>query len=257
MSITPSIVMVGEAVAGQSTALRKKLLALSQELRERTFDLAEALHAARHVYRGWGYDNLGEYSETELGIKERRARYLIRIVEVCNVVGIERAVYEPVGVSKLREITTLNPQGQFFNTETKKNEPLKDHIIRLIDSADDMTGTEIEEEVKRLKGMTGENAMVIRSYSVTQACWDGVIKPAMELARMKLGSQGRDQEGKATEYSDGAVMECLAAEFLADPNNNPTIPVTNEEFGAQDIPIEFEGSVQLNAELLQKLAQEE
>jgi hypothetical protein len=56
-----------------------------------------------------------------------------------------------------------------------------------------------------------------------------VIKPAFELIRMRLGSQGRDADGNAEEYKDGAVLECICAEVLADPNNQPE-PVDDSEY---------------------------
>lgn len=242
-SLMPKTVVVGEAVAGQSQALRKKLLSLSQNIKQENFDLAELLLQVKdnRLYRTWGYESLGEYSETELGIRERKSRYLCRILEVCRTVFVPREEYEPIGVTKLREITTLDPEGYFFNPETKENERMSMHILNLLKKAKDMKASDIEEEVKRLKGQTGDDEQVIRSFSVTRACWENVIKPALELARQRLGSKGRDDEGKAVEYSDGAAYECICAEFLADPNNMPEpveIPIEDEPIMSGDIPLE-------------------
>lgn len=216
--------IIGEVVAGRAAYVRKQLMVLMGDIERRTFDLAELLLEAQDgsLYRTWGYDDIYDYASQELGLKERRSQYLIRIVKVCRAVDVARAVYQEVGVSKLRDITRLNPEASFWNAETKALEPVAAHIIRLIDKADDMSGDQIEEEVRRLMGQTGENRPVMRSYSVTQSAWDNTIKPAMELARRRLGSARRDEEtGNAVDYSDGVVEEMIHAEFLADENNYP------------------------------------
>jgi hypothetical protein len=214
-------VIVGEPVAGKSAALRKRIMALAQDLNKNTFDIAEAFFQAQesHCYIEWGYEALGEYAALELGIKHRKAQYLARIVRVCRECGIARKDYEPVGVTKLREITSLDPQGTFFNTETKQHESLTDHIVRLVAEAPENSSIEVEEEVKRLKGQLGENAMVTKSYSVTKSCYENTIQRCFEAVRRRLGSAGRDGTGAAKEYTDGNVIECLCAEYNADPRN--------------------------------------
>lgn len=216
------IAIVGDVQAGRATVLRKKLMGLAGDIQASTFDLAEMLSEASHahMYQAWGYQSIVEYGASELGLKARKVQYLVRIIEVMRIVGIKREIFEPIGVTKLREITTLDPAGTFFNKETKQNEPLLDHIIRLVTEADDVTADEISEEVKRLKGQIGDNAMVVRSTSYVLSVWENVIKPAQELARRLMGSAGRDKDGNAVEYSDGAVEEMIHAAFNADPNNS-------------------------------------
>jgi len=223
MEVNPQAIH-GEAIAGQqakSIALRKRMLLLSTDLTKNTFDLAEAFLEAQEsgCYLEWGFDSLGDYASLELGIKHRKAQYLARIVKVCRECGVSRKDYEPVGVTKLREITTLNPGDSFYNAEDKKSEPMVDHIVRLIAEAPENSTVDVEQEVARLKGQTGENAMVTRAYKVTQSCWENVIAPCFEAIRKRLGSAGRDGTGAAKEYSDGNVIEALAAEYNSDPRN--------------------------------------
>jgi hypothetical protein len=85
--------------------------------------------------------------------------------------------------------------------------------------ADKLTVEQTKEEVARLKGQSGANRQVIRSCGMSLSTWENVVKPAYELARMKLGSAARDDGGNAVEYSDGVCLEVICAEFLADPNN--------------------------------------
>lgn len=213
--------IIGEAVAGQQSALRKRMLLLAQDLTKNTFDLAEAFLQAQEsrCYMEWGFESLGDYAALELGIKHRKAQYLARIVRVCRECGIARKDYQPIGVSKLREITSLDPDTTFFNADTKEHEPMVDHIVELVANAPELSTIEVETEVARLKGMTGENSMVLRVYKVTRSAWDHVVEPCFEAIRKRMGSAGRDTEGKAKEFPDGKVIENLCAEYNADPRN--------------------------------------
>lgn len=211
----------GEAEAGRASTVRKDLQRLTANIQQDVFTQADLFYEAQlnAYYLRWGYESLGEYAMKELGVKERRAQYLSRIVKVCRAVGMERKNYEPAGISKLREITTLNPEDFFFDKDKNQNFPLDELIVDLILAADEMTFQEVKDKVDLLKGQTGENKQVVRSYGVTQSTWDNVIKPAMELARRKLGSAGRDEAGTATEYSDGACMEVICVSYAQDPHN--------------------------------------
>jgi hypothetical protein len=228
----------GEATAGRASSVRKKLSQLFSDIKSNTFDAMDLLHEAHinNYIRGWGFESTVDYAKSELGIKERKAQYLVRIKKVCLRVGVKRADYEPAGVSKLRYITTLDPEATFFNRETGENEPLDEHIARLIAEAPEMDPDEVEQEVKRLKGQTGDNEMVVRPFSCTRATWDKVIAVAHERCRRRLGSASRNDDGKAVEYSDGVVWEMICTEWLQDPNNN--LDETEMADQIDDVPTE-------------------
>jgi len=232
----------GEVVAGRAAHVRKQLMIMSEDIKERTFDMAELLYEAKHegYLRQWGYASVGDYGEVELGIKYRKAQYLTRIVEVMKAVNFERKDYEPVGVTKLREITRLEPSGTWFNGETL--EPLSDHIKRLVKESPALTTSKIAEEVNKLLGMTGKDSTVIRSYATTQDAWDKVIKPGMEIIRRKYGDAGRDDEGRAKDIPDGKCIEMAFAEVIADPNNDMpadlVVEADTEAITQGDIPME-------------------
>ncbi len=216
----------GETVAGRAAHVREQLKSLTADLTKPTFVLAELLHEAtdNSLYRDWGYKSTVEYGVQELGLKERKIQYLVRIITVCKAVGLYRTRYETADISKLREITRLDPQGSFFNPETKIPEPLDAHIVRLVANANNMTGAQIEEEVRRLQGKVGGNRPVIKMMSWTEDTYNKVILPAQELARKRLGSAARDKNtGDAVEYSDSIVEECIHADFLSDSNNYPEL----------------------------------
>jgi len=214
-------VIIGEAVAGQSAALRKRMRILAADLTKHTFDIAEAFFEAQETrcYAEWGFASLPEYAELELGIKQRKSQYLARIVRVCRACGVKRADYEPAGITNLRTITMLDPDSTYYNREEKQHEPMVEHIVRLIAEAPELSTKEVDAEVQRLMGNTGENAMITRMYRVTVSAYENTILRCFESIRKHLGSAGRDETGKAKEYSDGKVIESLCAEWNADPRN--------------------------------------
>ena len=217
--------IVGEQVAGRAAEVRLELKRASSDANRSEFDLADLLFEAQeHGYpQRWGYASVLDYAYKELGMKKRRAQYLTRITKVCRAVGLTRRQYEPAGRSKLREIVRLDPEGTFFNRETRANEPLEDHIVRLVLDSDTLTYDAVKAEVARLLGQTGKDARVVRSYSTDLASWENVISRAIEKARRYLGSQGRDDEGNAKDYSEGVCYEMICAAFNADPNYEPQV----------------------------------
>jgi hypothetical protein len=215
--------IVGEAIAGRSATVRKELARMATSMSTSEFDMIELLcEALENSYAPqWGYASLLDYGQKELGLKPRRTQYLTRIGKVMKAVGLKRGQYEPAKVSKLREIASLNPEGSFFNRETRVSEPFSEHIVRLVLDSDELTVEQVHNEVLRLQGRTGPDRPVHRTTVYPQSVWELVIKPARELARQLLGSSGRDDEGTAKEYSDAACDEVICAAFLADPNNAP------------------------------------
>ena len=213
--------IVGEAIAGRAATVRRNLMSLVSSLQVNEFDLAELLCEAdeHNYYAGWGFSSRSEYAAQELGLKESKARYLARIAKICKAVGLKRAQFEPAGKSKLREITTLNPATSFWNAEKKQSEDMAEHIVRLILDSDKMNLEQVRDEVLRLQGRLGPDRPVTRSYTVPRSAYENVIKEAFEKARKILGSKERDDEGNAQEYSDGACLEVICADFVADPNN--------------------------------------
>ncbi len=228
----------GEQVAGQEASVRRDLLRLTTDINVHTFDVAELLLQVQEnkLYLKWKFESFADYAEQELGLKVRKAEYMARLVRVCNVVGIQRKDYEPAGITKLRLITTLNPAEKYFNQETKQHEDMAEYIVNLIAEAPELSTKEVEEEVARLKGQVGENAMVHKSYSVTFSAYENTVKPALEAMRRLLGSKGRDATGIAVDYPDGACFEYICREFLNDPRN--FLEETDESHAQIEIPTE-------------------
>lgn len=217
----PETVIVGEAVAGESAKVRNQLESLIQHLNKSTFDIGELLHKIKSggFYTSWGYNTFKEYINT-LDIKERKAQYLVRIVDTMGQVGVSREKYEPIGVAKLREITSLEASETYTNPTTGEKTPMSEFIKGFVDKGADMSLEEVKQHVRTLKGQVGENEIMWINLPFTKLTLDEIIRPALELAKNHIGSVGKDGDGDSIDASDSRALETIAVEYLNDPANN-------------------------------------
>ena len=218
-------VIVGQQVAGESAKVRKQLEQLVKKVNSSLFDLADLLWAVKKNNFYEGYSTFREYTKT-IGLKESKSRYLPRVVEVMEEVGIERSLYEPLGMAKLREITSLDINAVWVNPEDQSETQVRAFIKGFIEKGKEMSLGEIKEHVRTLKGLTGTEAMGFVHLYMKQIAIDNVAKPALQLAKMKIGSVGKDDEGISKDASDGQAAEMIFADFLAGEGNE------NENVGA-------------------------
>lgn len=216
-TVTP-ITVVGERIPGEAIKIRQELEGLLQNLNSKTFDIGILLHRIKKDGLYTGFTTFQDYVET-LDIKPRKALYLRKIAEVMEILDIEREEYELVGITKLREITSLNPYDTWTNPETGKEVPLDVCIMELIEHHKELSIDQIRKTVKVFKGLVGDNEMVSRHFWVPAVVAAEVIDPAVELARRQIGSVNRDDEGIAHDAKDGACWEIIAVNFLQDPAN--------------------------------------
>src|ERR1700748_1545354 len=94
--------IVGAAIAGEAAKTRTQLESLISQANKSAFDIAVLAHSVKKNGYYTPYTTFQEYSAT-LDIKPRKLQYLARMASVMETVGIDRTVYEPVGLSKLRE----------------------------------------------------------------------------------------------------------------------------------------------------------
>lgn len=203
----------GEIEAGEAKKVRKQLEQLINKFNKSQFDIGELLHVVKknHYYTT---DTFSAYVKT-LDIKPRRAQYLEKIAATMEAVGITREQYEPLGVAKLRDITSLDVNNTWVNPETKEETPIKDFIVGFVEKGKDMDPDEIKNHVKVLKGLVGEEAVTWLNLSVKQSALDNVIRPALELCKMQIGSVAKNEEGMSIDASDGRALELIAADYLA------------------------------------------
>jgi hypothetical protein len=208
--------VVGEQEAGsRADEVKRKINKLIKAVNTNMFDLAEYLHEAKTktYYTDWGFPTYSGYAKS-LNIKYTRAYYLVDIVEKMRRAGVSRVEYEPVGMSKLRVIAKLDPEAEYNGT------PVVLLIRELTLKAAGMSVEEVQAEVDTIQGKVGDESMVWFNLHVKKLARENVMKPAIELARKHIGSQGQDEEGNAIDATESAAAEMIFANFLADPNYN-------------------------------------
>jgi hypothetical protein len=226
--------IVGEAVAGQSAKrrleVRDELKKLNNILLDSTFDVADLLAEIKeNRFYEPDYETFPDFVEQVMDMKASKGRYLVNISQGTKALNIPRSKYATIKITKLREIFSLKTDGTYVDPVTSKSQPMAEFITALVDQANDLSLKEIAGEVKKLKGLVGDDELVWVNTCVKRTVRDNVIIPARELARQRLGSQGKDSTGDPIEYSDGACEEMICAEFLADPFNSAPEPDESEE----------------------------
>jgi hypothetical protein len=213
-------VIVGEVEAGRAAKIKREVNRLIKGISSSSFDLADVLYEvkSKNFHSEWGFTSFSQYlkSLAEQGMKYSRAYYLYRVTENGVDAGLTRLEYEPVGMTKLRIITQLKSAGEFNGV------PMPLVIRELTLKAVNMTPEEVQFEVDTIKGLTDDESMVWVNFKVKKLARENVIKPALTLIKKHCPeSQLVDEKtGIVTEMSDGAALEMLAANLLADPNWN-------------------------------------
>jgi len=226
---TPTVI-VGEAESGtRVTQVRRAINKLIATTNSSTFELARLFHEAKRnqYFLKWGFESYSKWAKS-LDIKYSKAYYLARIIDNMVAAGIEPAQYEPVGLAKLRVISKLDPETEFNGT------PMVMLIRELTLKAGQMSLEEVTHEVDTLLGMTEDESMVWINFHIKKLARENVVRPALEKAKKHL-PQTEDDEGNKKDASDGAALEVICANFLADPNFDTPEPQA-EEPEAYDAP---------------------
>lgn len=213
-------VIIGEINAGEARKTRRELESLVNSTYATNFDIAELLHKvkSRSFYQP-EFTTFQEYVTT-LKIKPRKAQYLRNMAYVMEEVAVPRATYEPLGISRLRAITSLDPHGSWTNPVTQEVTPLKDFIVGFIEKGETIPIDALKQHVRTLKGFVGENDFEWFNTSVLRSAMRESVRPALELAKNHIGSVGKDDEGMSKDASDGTALEVIAVSFLNDPANH-------------------------------------
>jgi hypothetical protein len=199
-----------------------------------TFDLAELLYEvkSKHYYNDWEFESFNKYAKSLEGVKYTKCYYLVAIVENGLAAALSRAEYEPVGLQKLRMIARLKPAGEYNSI------PMPLVIRELTLKAKGMTPEEVNLEVEKILGLAEDESLVWVNFKVKKLARENVIRPALELIKKHMG-QTEDDEGVMHDASDGAALEMMAANTLADTNlttEDPSVPSTAEDLDANVTP---------------------
>jgi hypothetical protein len=214
-------VIVGEAVAGQATNLKRRIAGLIRSMNVNTFDLVDGLHEmeSKRYYLTLGFNSFAEYGKS-LDLKLTKVYYLARIGKIMSEAGIPRAEYEPVGTAKLRAIIPLNVLDKAGNmltyTEDGETWTMAEVVQTIMADAKNTDIEQIEERVKRIQGKTGDDTEEWVNFKVSRLVKNSVIKPAIEKAKLHIGTVGEDKDGMAIEPSDSAALEGIASYYLSD-----------------------------------------
>lgn len=211
--------VIGETVAGEAAATRQLLIEKVNNANKDTFDIAELLHRVNK--NRWylpEFNTLQEFVDT-LKIKPRKAQYLRAIASCMEYVGVPRSVYEPLGIARLREIASLDPEGSWTHPETGQVIPMSEFILGFIEKGDTYPMEKLKEQVRTLKGLVGDNDFTWRNLRMKRGAAEQTWDPAIELARKQIGSVRKDEDGVSQDASDGACAEVIAVSFLNDPAN--------------------------------------
>jgi hypothetical protein len=236
-------VIVGEQEAGRAIQCRRAINKLISTSNSSTFDLAELLFEAKskNYYAGWGFESFSRYAKS-LEIKYTKSYYLVRVVENMKAAGLERAAYEPVGMGKLRIISRLKPE------TTYNGVPVNLLIRELTLKAGDMSLEEVQIEVDTILGLTADESMVWLNIRCKKMARENVIKPALSLAKKHIGTKPAEgvegEEGQQVDASDGAALEMICANFLADPNwaiEEVVTPKPTTDNGTPEMTESFDG----------------
>jgi hypothetical protein len=210
-------VVVGEQEAGRAASVKRAINKLISGVNTSTFDLAEKLYEVKtnQYFTAYGYESFSKFVKDLNGLKYSKGFYLTRIVDLMKGAALERDAYEPVGLTKLRAISKLSLEGEFAGV------PMPLVVRELTLKAAAMDYEQVVEEVNKILGLTEDESMVWLNFSVKKSVRDLVILPAIELAIKHMpSSQKVDDEGNHVDPSNGAAMECICANFLADENFN-------------------------------------
>lgn len=216
MPIDAIDVVSSEAVAGESAKARAQLASLIKNIDKQTFDVAELLFdvQVKGLYQP-AFNTYKEFTRS-LKIKDRKAEYLPKIVKVMKQVGIERPKYEPLGIARLREITSLDPAETYVNPVTKAETPMSVFISEFVEKGDEIEMETLKTHVRTLKGFVGENDFEWLNFYVKRSAATNTIRPALEKIKAIIGSAGKDEDGISKDPSDGAALESAMAVILTD-----------------------------------------
>jgi hypothetical protein len=217
------VVIVGEAVAGESAKTRKALEKAIKQVNLSTFDVIELLDKIQdgRMYTTTTFD---DYLKT-LDFKLQKLKYLARIGEFMRATGMTRVEAEQAGVTKMRVISRLDPKATYKHPLTYEETPMLQFIFWLVQQAahPEMTAKKLEEQVAILKGEIGEKSFTWLNIRVSRLLKTNVLDLAFEKAALNIGTVGTDKDGVAIQPSDAAKLEIICVAYLQDESENPEV----------------------------------
>lgn len=211
---TAPFAMHGDAVAGvKAEARATQVLDQLDELKARTTDdiwsmtdLWEEAHDNNyHNVRGFNdFDDYINQSNFEYGARE--VRYRIKVNKNSRKVGISRDKFKTIAFSKIKEIFTLNPETD------------KDHIVRLVEAAKDMSLETVKAEVRAVKGLSTDQELTWRNFQLLRIDAETQVDVAIERIKREYGDTIDVETGEPKDISDGKALVMLCADKNSEPD---------------------------------------
>jgi hypothetical protein len=224
-SVVPGAVpvIVGEQVAGEAAKVRKQLVQLIKSVNTSNFDIMDLLHEIKtKKFYAPKFDTFIDYARSLENFKVSKAYYLVRIKENMMLANIPREVYEPIGMTKLRTIAQID----VVDSENKIKQDAIETVKQIVQSAPTDSAEEVKAKVDAALGNVGDDAWEWLNLRVRKASKDNIRK-MLDTIKMQL-SQKKGPDGNMVDASDGAALDALALDWLADPNNSPLLEQLGE-----------------------------
>ncbi len=143
---------------------------------------------AKELWKEWGYETFSEYAHLELGLKRRKAYYLMEIARKVEEIGLEvERLAEWSKVKKILKIADIN----------------REKMEQLLEKSSEMTLSEIEKVVEEELGR-GETAKVIRFSCMLSEVEYEMVNLAFEKASEITNC-----------HAKGTLLSMICADFIA------------------------------------------
>lgn len=185
-----------------------KIQAIKNNVEDCFLDLCDLLDEAlaNDYHLTYGYGNFADWVEdgSGLSMSARQARYLINISRKARALGVGREQLKKIGVSKLKEIFTLDPAEE------------GDVIRGFLNDAENESIDTVKTKVR--KARTGDTTTAAYITLKLEEGVKDVFDEAVELARKNYGSSV-NEHGEVSDISVSKAVELICASYLADINN--------------------------------------
>jgi len=185
-----------EKLQGLHGKIEKTYLLFAEEL----YKASVAVCNGEPSWVVWGYDSFGEFAHAELGIKQAKAYYLVKIFKELRVkLKVPKKVLEEVEWAKAKELAPLATAG--IVTEENVDDWLK--------KAKKMTVPQLAEDARSAKEelTTGKGVKPETITRLTFALFDPQYKNVMNALSVAAGVAGSDKKGHQ--------LDMMALEFLS------------------------------------------
>jgi len=165
--------MAGGKLVERSEQVRKKITECASNIETQYIELCKLLHEAweNAYFVQWGFENLEDYCKEELGMKYRKARYLISIADAVKRSGVKWEDITDIGWTHMRAIARVLS---------------KDNAAQWLERARSSTADGINETVRQYlnEGVLNENAPKVASIQIRMSESEAIIiMDAIERAK--------------------------------------------------------------------------